>query len=381
MRKVVHYITHWEDWHWFAKYIVIGPAWLWLCLKARSLWFFTPSNPTIVFGGFTGETKRAIYDQLPPYSCPRSIYISPSDSLAKIQELLCSHQLSFPLAAKPDAGMMGFMFRKIESLEQLRQYHAVMTVDYIIQEFVTYPLEVSVFYYRFPGEQHGHITGFLRKEYLEVTGDGKRSLKELILDYPRAQFRLKEFFSKHESKLDSILPKDETFRLSEALNLSRGGKLVSLEHEKDDRLLGVFDYLSHYTGCFFYGRYDIKCASVEDLKQGRNFSILEFNGAGAEPHHVYGNGNSFFKACKILVDHWNILYQISTLNFKKGITRWNHRDGWQFTQRSREHFKKLKKLDAAFEFSKETKIVPAAGLIHSGDTDYPMETFDQKEVA
>src|SRR5687767_5201167 len=126
LKKAIRYITHWEDWHWFAKYILISPAWAWFCWKARSLWFFTPANPTIIFGGFIGETKREIYDQLPPSSYPKSIYISPSISLTELQSLIASHQFSFPFVVKPDAGMMGLMFRKIESMEQLRQYHAVM---------------------------------------------------------------------------------------------------------------------------------------------------------------------------------------------------------------------------------------------------------------
>ena len=103
-------------------------------------------------------------------------------------------------------------------------------------------------------------------------------------------------------------PPGEIYILSYALNLSRGGKLVSLAHEKDDRLLKVFDELSHYTKYFYYGRYDIKCSSIEDLKEGKNFSILEYNGSGAEPHHAYGNGNTLWQAHKIFLHHWKILY-------------------------------------------------------------------------
>lgn len=351
VRRAIHYITHWEDWYWFAKYILIGPFWLWYCLKARSFWFFTPSNPGIAFGGFIGETKKEIYDQLPPSTYPKSVYISPSMSFPEISTHLDNHQLSFPLAVKPNAGMMGFMFRKIESMGQLQQYHAVMPVDYIIQELITYPLEVSVFYYRYPNEARGHITGFLKKEPMEVTGDGTRTLRELIMSYPRAQFRQKELLSKHESKLDVVIPAGDRFALSHALNLSRGGRLVSLEHEKDERLLAIFDGLSHYSKNFFYGRYDIKCTSIEDLKCGRNFSILEYNGCGAEPHHVYGNGNSLLTACKILVDHWEILYKISMENYRRGISRWSYAEGLRFTRSAKEHFNVLSKLDSAFEFT------------------------------
>lgn len=233
-----------------------------------------------------------MYNQLPPGSYPKSIYISPDLSFEDTYSLYNRSGLSYPFAAKPDAGMMGFMFRKIENKDQFMQYHEQMPCDYIVQEHIDYPLEISVFYYRFPDKEKGAITGFLKKEALEVTGDGKSTLLELILKCPRAMFRIAEMRLKHEDKLSEILPYGTHYCLSHALNLSRGGKLLNLEHEKNSHLLAVFDKLSHYTGSFFYGRYDIKCASIDDLKTGNNFSILEYNGSGAEPHHVYGNGNT-----------------------------------------------------------------------------------------
>jgi hypothetical protein len=351
VKKALFYISHWEAWHWFAKYILIAPFWFWNCLKARSFWFFTSSNPAIIFGGFIGEAKKEIYGLLPPSTYPKSIYISPPISFAEVEQLVINDHFAFPLAVKPDVGMMGLMFRRIESMEHLRQYHDIMPVDYIIQDLVTYPIEVSVFYYRYPNEAKGHITGFLKKEPMQVIGDGKRTLRELILNYPRAQFRLGELFSKHESKLNAIVPAGEHFYLSFALNLSRGGRLISLEHEKDERLLKVFDDLSHYSKNFYYGRYDIRCTSIDDLKSGRNFSILEYNGCGAEPHHVYGNGNSLFKACKILVDHWNILYAISMQNYERGIPRWSYLEGLRFARQAKEHFRKLAALDSTFQLT------------------------------
>jgi len=369
VKRALFYISHWENWHWFVKYILIAPAWFWNCLKARSFWFFTPSNPAITFGGFIGETKKEIYNQLPPSTYPRSIYISPSTSFPEVESLVRENHFTFPFAVKPDVGMMGLMFRKIESVEHLHQYHTAMPADYIIQDLVTYPVEVSVFYYRYPHENKGHITGFLKKEPMQVIGDGERTLRELILNYPRAQFRLRELFSKHESKLGVIIPAGEHFYLSFALNLSRGGRLINLEHEKDERLLTLFDALSHYSN-FYYGRYDIKCASIEDLKCGRNFSVLEYNGCGAEPHHVYGNGNNLFKACKILVDHWNILYTISIQNHQPGLPRWSYLDGLRFVRQAKRHFKKLRELDSTFEFAPATRLTVMNEFAASTTPDY-----------
>jgi len=350
-KNILFRISHWETWHYHAKYIPLYPAWLWYCMRANSFWFFTPSNPSLTFGGFEGESKKEMYEQLPPGSYPKSIYISHSLSFPEVEKFCQANNFEYPFAVKPDVGMMGFMFRKINNADELKQYHEKMPVDYIIQDFIRHPLEVSVFYYRLPNERKGTITGFLKKEFLQVTGDGKSTLWQLILDYPRVRLRLEEMKSKHEDKLNNIIPEGEIYFLSYALNLSRGGRLVSLEHEKDERLLKLLDDLSHYTKHFYYGRYDIKCASIEELKEGKNFSILEYNGSGAEPHHAYGNGYTLLQAYKIFLHHWKMMYKISRYNHKHGISYWKFRRGWRFLKEAKKHFRKLKQLDAEFPAS------------------------------
>ncbi|MDB5253580.1 MAG: hypothetical protein JWP27_2749 [Flaviaesturariibacter sp.] len=345
---VFYRLRHWETWHYLAKYIPIMPVWGWHCLRARSLWFFTPSNPTLAFGGFEGESKHEMYEQLPPGSFPKSRLVAAGLALEEVEAIVQANGFRYPFAVKPDVGMMGFMFRRVRTREELGRYHAAMPVDYFIQELVDEPLEVSVFYYRFPGEASGTITGFLKKEFLEVVGDGRSTLLELMENYPRVQFRLEEMKSKHADRLGTVLPAGEICILSQALNLSRGGRLVSLAHEKDAALLAVFDGLSHATKTFYYGRYDIKCRSIDDLKKGRHFSILEYNGCGAEPHHIYGNGNNLLQAYAIVLHHWRVLAKISRENHKRGHHRWTYRRGLAFLREAKRHFAVLKRLDREF---------------------------------
>lgn len=346
-KQIWYKLTHWEQWHYNAKYVLLAPVWLLYSIRARSFYFFTPANPTLTFGGFEGGPKKEIYDHLPVEAYPKSIYIDPTWAFEKVVAATSESGLVFPIAVKPNVGMMGLLFRKIDTAAELTIYHQMVGVEYILQELVLYPIEVSVFYYRLPGIQKGNITGFVKKEALDVIGDGISTLQTLLQQFKnRPGFKIEEWETKHKATLQQVIPQGELFKLSWVANLSRGARLVSLEAEKNEALLQVFDRLSHAAKHFYYGRYDIKCASVEELKKGRNFSILEFNGAGAEPHHVYGNGNNLWQACKIIVQHWHVLFTIAKCNNAKGIKYRTLREGLSFTTKANRHFKKLRQLDA-----------------------------------
>lgn len=335
---------NWELWPFPIRYAGLAPYWLRYCLRAGNPWFFSSSNPTITFGGFDGEGKREMYEQLPGGTYPKTIYINPripaSALLLQVQEA----GFAYPFCVKPDVGLKGLLFRKIDTEQELLDYHRQMPVDYLVQDLILYPLEVSVFYYRHPSQQKGVITGFIQKDLMDVVGDGKSSLLQLIQQHPIARHRMEEMRSKHAAQLETILPKGEQYLLAYAANLNRGARFSSLFHQVDAELLHLFDQLSHQTS-FYYGRYDIKCRSVEDLKNGQHFQILEFNGAGAEPNHVYHAGLSLNQAYAEIKKHWEVLYQISQYNHQNGHPYWPIGKGYRFLKAAGKHAKQLEELD------------------------------------
>lgn len=337
-------VGNWELWPFKLRYFLISPVWLWYCLRSGSFWFFSSSNPTLTFGGMEGEGKREMYELLPKDFYPETVYLAPGLPFEEVQRQVAAHGLQYPFVAKPDVGMKGLLFRKLDSEKELRIYHEQNPVDYLIQDLVNYPLEVSVFYYRYPDQAQGVITGFIQKELMDVTGDGRSSLWELIVAHPKARHRPEEMRLKHVDHLDRIIPAGERYILTYAANLNRGAKFTNLGHLIDNDLLAVFDRISHRAS-FYYGRYDIKCASVEDLKKGINFSILEFNGSGAEPNHVYNSGYSLFGAYKVFLHHWKVLYEISRYNKQHGLPYWPALKGWRFLRAAKKHYQLLEEFD------------------------------------
>lgn len=345
IRNLLKRITHWELWNFYVLYAPISPIWFWYCLRSGSFWFFSSSNPTITFGGFEGEGKKEMYDQLPPHLVPRTVYILHDLPFEDVIANLEKAGFQYPFIVKPDVGMKGILFRKIDNEEQLRKYHEKIPVEYIVQDLVDLPVEVSVFYYRYPDQRNGVVSGFIHKELLQVKGDGQSNLRQLVEAHPRARYRMEEMEHRHGHRFDRVIPEGEIFYLSYAGNHNRGAHFTNLHQEINAELHQVFDELSHHTRHFYYGRYDIKTTSIEDLKQGRNFLILEYNGCGAEPNHIYDCGMSLWEAYREILRHWKALYRISRYNHRNGTPYWSFMRGWRFLKESRKHFRMLEKFD------------------------------------
>lgn len=345
MKKFYQRLTNWERWNFYLLYFPISFVWLWHCIRNGSFWFFSASNPTITFGGFEGEGKKEMYDQLPVHLIPRTTYILHDLPFDEVRKIISEAGFQFPFIVKPDIGMKGILFRRISDWQQLEKYHEKIPVEYIVQDLVTLPVEVSVFYYRYPWEKNGVVSGFIDKELLQVTGDGLSDLRSLIQDHPRAKYRMEEMEHRHGHRFERVLPQGEIFYLSYAGNHNRGAHFTNLHKEIDADLHRVFDELSHYTNQFYYGRYDIKTSSIEDLKKGRNFVILEFNGCGAEPNHIYDCGMKLSSAYGVILQHWRALSRISRYNHKMGVPYWSFMKGYRFLRSSKKHFELLEKYD------------------------------------
>ena len=345
MKKLFTKITNWEAWPFKLLYSPLAIFWLWYIIKSKAVWFFTPSNPKLTFGGLEGEPKKEMYQLLPKELYPPTFTVLPTADFNELKQLLIMHSISYPVIVKPEVGGQGILLRKINDEAALRQYHSLMPWEYIVQQLVTYPMEVSVFYIRHPKSTRGIITGFLHKIPLQVTGNGVDTLETLIQQHSKGNKFLTGLHSKHAENWHRIIPLHEKYMLSYAANHNRGAQFINLKDEIDDNLIRLFDGISSAGNDFFYGRYDIMCASVEDLKAGKNFTILEYNGCGAEPNHFYDTGYTLLGAYKEILFHWKALYQISKYNSNQGIKPWPFKIGKKFLLASRNLTVAMKAVD------------------------------------
>ncbi len=273
------------------------------------------------------ESKMQIYDLIPQEYYPKTLYISKNESLEDALNKVFSSRISYPFIVKPDIGMKSFGVDKIKNKEEFKRYFLRMHDDFLVQDLIPYANELGIFYVRFPDQDKGKITGMVAKKFLSVVGDGKSSIIQLIKKNPRSHFQLKALQQKYGFKLNMVLDKGREFILVPFGSHTRGAEFRDVSHLLNDDLMETIERVCSKVEGFHYGRLDVLYNSLEELSQGKNFSIIEINGAGGEPTHIYDPKHSVFYAWREIYRHWKMMNKISMINHKKGHSYLSFKDG------------------------------------------------------
>ena len=334
-------LFNWEYWSFHTVYIWVYPIWFLLCLRVRSLFFFSASNPTIENGGFLLESKKKIYDIMPQEYYPCTILVQPGEPADVILQRVRAAHMIFPLIVKPDIGGKGRGVKKVSTEEELVSYIQQFPFDMLVQAFVPFEEEVGIFYYRYPGEAKGNISGIVGKHFLTVKGDGQSTIEALLSKRKRYVLQIPALKELLGDGLNEVLPAGEERLLVPYGNHARGARFADYTHWADERLVDAIDMICQKVPGFYYGRLDIRYKTLEALKQGKDFSIIELNGAGSEPTHMYDPRYTIFHAWKMIVQHWLILWRISRRNHAKGIPYMSMKDGLKMFRETRKYDKML----------------------------------------
>lgn len=338
----IHKLTHWEYWPFDIVYIPMYFVWFYYAAKSGSFFFFNAANPRIKNAGFLMESKKEIYDIIPDIFIPKTLFFKEGTSTNDILNAVSASGISFPCIAKPDIGGKGRGVEKLYTLADIAAYAPKIKMDFLVQEFVSYPEEVGIFYCRMPDEPGGFITGIVAKEFLIVKGDGSSTLTQLIEKDPRFHFQLSALQKIYGEALHEVLQKDELKNLVPYGNHARGAKFIDVSHWADETFTKNFDRVCRQIPEFYFGRLDIMYSNFEDLKAGKNFSIIELNGAGSEPTHIYDPRHSLFFAWKEIARHFKLLCTISIKNHQRGFPYLTVKQGMQMFKENNVVVKNLK---------------------------------------
>jgi membrane protein DedA with SNARE-associated domain len=317
---------HWEFWPGWLFYPPVVINYLWLAIKYRGAMLPTAANPGIFSGGMVGESKMATLSDLMNTSLEFTAEAellsgsTPDERLASLREICARRNIPFPFILKPDRGQRGAGIKLVRNESQATAYLEQTGAALLVQRFAEGPHEVGVFYHRFPGEPHGQIFSITEKIFPVVTGDGKSTVQELVWRDLRARFLAEKYLKRLGSRENEVLAADETLKLVEAGNHAQGCIFRDGMRLCTRELARRIDEISGKLNGFFIGRYDIRFANEEELRAGKNFHIIELNGAAAEAASIYDARYSLFNAYRTLFRQWDLVFAIGAENRRRGCT-------------------------------------------------------------
>jgi hypothetical protein len=324
-------LSFYEFWPTWLFYFPVALTWGVLALRYFSITLPTVANPLFPEGDLTGESKSKILDLVLPEGekwFARHVTLKRSHQgggivkdMQRAMAVLSEAGISFPVVTKPDIGCRGVGVRLSKNESELAAYLTDFPPGQTIlfQEYIPYEPEAGIFYIRLPGVSKGFIFSITLKYFPRVIGDGRSTLRELIEEDPRAGRIKHVYLPRHANQLDRVLPPGKTFRLNFAGSHSRGTIFRNGNAFITQSLCDTFDKVAKTIPEFYFGRFDVRFPDFKTLQNGKEFKIVEINGAGGEATSIWDSATPLGDAYKTLIRQWALLYRIGALNRARGF--------------------------------------------------------------
>jgi hypothetical protein len=322
-------LTRWEFWPPWVAYAPVAGYVAGLMVKHRSLTVFTAANPSILAGGFVGESKIDILRGLAPQHVARSACIEgPLDvetKRARVRAFMRASRVTLPVVLKPNEGQRGSGVVVARSWDALDAYLAQSRLDTIVQEYVS-GLEFGVFYYRRPSESHGRILSITEKRLPYVTGDGRRTIEALVLEDPETIGMARFHLEQQRDRLQDVPKAGDVVPLGDCGSHCRGARFHDGASLLTPALERVFDDIAARFEGFYFGRFDVRVPSIDAFRRGEHITVIELNGVTSEATHIYDPAVSVTDAYRVLFEQWRLAFDIGAVNAARGARLSSVRD-------------------------------------------------------
>ncbi len=222
-----------------------------------------------------------------------------------------------PVICKPDKGERGRAVKLQMTKDGVAQYCRENHEPFVMQKYHPGPLELGVLWVRhvesitdpdYAGPS-GFIYAITIKHFPVLIGDGKHTIRRLILMHNRHRAQASIFIERFRDQLDRILDEGEELPMGFAGNHAQGAMFTDGEHlitpELSAKLCSIADrFNKDGGGGFDIGRFDIRCESLDQLRKGEGFGIVELNGLTSEPTNIYDPDRSLYWAWGVLLGYW-----------------------------------------------------------------------------
>jgi pimeloyl-ACP methyl ester carboxylesterase len=235
----------------------------------------------------------------------------------------------YPIIAKPDQGARGTGVRVLKDHDDLVRYCSDHTEPFVLQRYHPGPVEVGILWVRHaetianPGPLPGFIYAMNKKDFPEIVGDGKRSLRQLILKHPRQRAQAGMFIERLQDQQHIIPDEGEHIAIGTFGNHAQGALFTDGEDlispQLSAKINEIADGFRDEQGRGFdIGRFDVRCKSYESLMNGEGLGIVELNGLTSEPTNAYDPNRSIVWAWRTMLGYWRHVETLSEARMMHG---------------------------------------------------------------
>lgn len=311
------------------KWLICVPLalqWLWLGLRYRSLTLPSAANPAITSGGLVGEGKLEYFEGMGALAHAFTVpYCAIANdhtitSRAVLATLETAH-IGFPLVVKPDLGLCGYGVCRVDDIDALMRYLKVFPAGEVAvaQPYLQQEGEAGIFYVRDPGADESRLIGLALRYFPRVTGDGIRTIAELVSCDLRARRLLQSAGHAIKARTDRVPARGEVVRLATIGSTRVGGLYRDGASLMTAQLARAVDAIARDMPDFHFGRFDVRFDSLHDLAQGKNFTIMEVNGAGSEAIQAWDPATGLLAGFGIIFRKQRILFEIGNAMRHRGF--------------------------------------------------------------
>ena len=325
-RREVSFFEFWPGWLFYAPVVAF---WLLQSIRYRSFTLPSLANPRINAGGICGESKNSILGLAGPTARRYIADFAPlttsghhaGNDLALARAAMARNGLAYPLVAKPDMSCNGVGVRVVRNDSQLAAYLLSFprATALQLQALVEYPGEAGIFYVRHPGEKTGRITSVTLKFPPTVVGDGRSNVRALIAADPRLHAVSHVLLPRLGAKAGHVPALGEEVRLVFVGNHCRGSTFKDGLDILTPALCARIDEIVQDMQEIHFSRIDLRYESLEALRRGEAFKIIEFNGSGSEATHIWDPQMTIGKAYATQFFHYGESFKIGDAIRKKGL--------------------------------------------------------------
>ena len=325
-RSPVSFFEFWPGW---LFYIPVVFFWVLQALRYGSATLPSLSNPRIAAGGICGESKNDILDLagtvarpwIAPYAAMTTQGHADAADLPVALAAMARAGLAFPVVAKPDMSCNGVGVRVVRDEAELAAYLDAFprATALQLQELVTHEGEAGIFYIRHPGAARGRITSVTLKYPPVVTGDGRRAVRALVAADERLNAVSHLLLPKLGARADAVPAPGERVTLVFVGNHCRGSTFKDGLNIVTPALEARIDEIMHDVRDVYFSRIDLRYESLEALREGRNFKIIEFNGAASEATNIWDPEMTLGRAYREQFFHYGESFKIGAAMRARGL--------------------------------------------------------------